>query len=92
MLASIRPNILKLQKSAFTKSGCSNGSLLAVALIAMIKNITDKCYFYCCHNSYRSCADFIVDDVEKNYPQLALGASQVQLLCLHAVVGEGNFF
>lgn len=44
------------------------------------------------YNSYLSGCDFIVDDVEINFTQLALGVSQVQLLCLHAVVGEGNCF
>lgn len=63
-----------------------------MVLPVIIKCFTDKCNLHCCHNSYHSRSDFIVNDVEINCTQLALGVSQVQLLCLHAVVGEGNDF
>lgn len=63
--------------------GCNNNSLIHGL---NIKRFTDKCNLHCCHNSYHSRSDFIVNDVEINYTQLALGVSQLQLLCLHAVV------
>lgn len=51
-------------------------------------NVLLSTKYHCCH----SAADFIVYDVETNHTRLALGVSQVQLLCLHALVGEENCF
>lgn len=69
--------------------------MIALAVAVIIVSyiiIVGECYKHCCHNSYHCGSDSIVDDLEINYTQLAMGVSQVQLLCLHAVVREGNCF